>query len=367
MIKRREKPDGLPYRVYERFGVNKYSIGYKLENGKWAFKSQCSVHDQKAIAKLKADAIQQAAQLLMASGHDGTGGVVSLINSWFEWQEKLPPRDPNKRAASTIKENEREAANLKKSFGHLEPHQITIVLGYEYLDACAMNDRPAKGNKEIALFQVILEWAVRKNIIQSNPLRGIRKNKTVVVKRYVTDIEIFIAQTVGRKMGGSCHIVAMALKTAWLCLRRSVEVRSITMQSITEAGIVWQDGKTKNKTPVLVEWTKELKDTIDEVQTIKRNHVAGTMYLFGNMRGQKYTKGGWKSILDDLMRGCVKYAEENNLEFKPFSLQDCRPKGASDKLIQGHTDVQDAMNHTSDKLIRQVYDRRQVKKATPVR
>jgi hypothetical protein len=35
--------------------------------------------------------------------------------------------------------------------------------------------------------------------------------------------------------------------------------------------------------------------------------------------------------------------------------------------MQGHTDVQDAMNHKSDKLIRQVYDRRQTKKATPVR
>jgi hypothetical protein len=201
-----------------------------------------------------------------------------------------------------------------------------MVLGYEYLDACAVNDRPAKSNKEIALFQVILEWAVRKNILQVNPLRNIRKNKIITTKSYERDIEIFIAQTVGREKGGSRQIVALALKTAWLCLRRSVEVRAITLPSITDAGIVWHDGKSKNKPPVLVEWTDELRETIKEAQGIIRNHVAGSMYLFGNMRGQKCTRGGWKSILDDLMQDCVKYAEFHGLEFKPFSLQDCRPK-----------------------------------------
>jgi hypothetical protein len=70
--------------------VNKYSISYKLESGKWAFKSQSSVHDPKAIAKLKIESIQQAAQMLVAIGDTGTGGVTNLIKAWFEWQEKLP-------------------------------------------------------------------------------------------------------------------------------------------------------------------------------------------------------------------------------------------------------------------------------------
>ena len=41
MIRRREKPDGLPYRVYERRGVRVYSIGYKGDGGAWAFRLQC--------------------------------------------------------------------------------------------------------------------------------------------------------------------------------------------------------------------------------------------------------------------------------------------------------------------------------------
>lgn len=364
MIRRRENPDGLPYRVYERYGKWAYSIGYKLSNGKWAFRLQCPVHDRKAVDELKREAIQRAAQLTFINEGAGMSGV---IDGWIQWQESLPASDLNKRAASTIAENKREAKNLKEAFGVFEPFQITMVHGYQYLDACVMAGRAAKGNKEISLLQVILEYAVRKGLIEANPLRGIRKNKTITTKRYVTDQEIDIAYKVGMEKGGTRLIVALALRTAWLCVRRSFEVRGITRDAITDAGIVWKDGKAKDKPPVLIEWTPELRNTIQQAINIKRNHVAGSMYIFGNMRGQKYTKGGWKAVLDDLMTDCIKHATKNGLEFKPFSLQDCRPKGVSDKLELGHKDVQTATGHTTDRMIGQVYDRRQVKKATPVK
>lgn len=364
MIKRRDKPDGLPYRVYERYGQRVYSIGYKMPNGKWAFKMQCPVHNHAEIAKLKREAIQQAATLSFSTGK---GGIEGLIDDWIEWQEKLPASDLNKRADSTLVENKREAKNLKQSFGHMQPDQITMVNGYEYLDACVQANRAAKGNKEIALLQVILEYAVRKGIITSNPLRGIRKNKTVTTKRYVTDQEIDIAYQVGKQAGGTRLIVALALRTAWLCVRRSFEIRGITRDAITDTGIVWRDGKNKDKPPVLIEWTPALRETIQQAINIKRNQVAGSFYIFGNMRGQKYTKGGWKAVLDDLMTDCIAHAQKNGLAFTKFSLQDCRPKGVSDKLSSGHQDVKDATGHTTDRMIGQVYDRRQIKKATPVK
>ena len=71
-------------------------------------------------------------------------------------------------------------------------------------------------------------------------------------------------------------------------------------------------------------------------------------------------------MLHDLMQACVSEAQNRNLTFEPFSLQDCRPKGVSDKLAMGQTDTQDATGHASGRMIRQVYDRRQVKKAKPV-
>jgi len=217
----------------------------------------------------------------------------------------------------------------------------------------------------MALASVILEWGIRRGRLSENPLRGMRKNKVRREKRYVEDADLALAVDVGRAAGGARHIVALALKTAWLCVRRSVEVRSITRAGITDAGVLWSDGKSRDKPAVLIEWSPELRATIREALAIKRSHIAGTIYLFGNMRGQPYTKGGWKSVLDDLMRGCEAEAQRRGVPFQRFNLQHCRPKAVSDKLARGDVDTKDATGHTTDKMIGQTYDRRRVKKATP--
>jgi integrase len=171
-------------------------------------------------------------------------------------------------------------------------------------------------------------------------------------------------------MGGPQHIVALALKTAWLCLRRSVEVRALTRGQITDEGIVWKAAKRQRgeTTKVgLIQWSVELRATVDEALAIKRNKLAGAWYVFGNLSGQRYTKGGWKATLAKLMSECVAEAAKRQLPFAPFSLQDCRPKGVTDKMDQGAGDVVDATLHSSERMVRQVYDRRRVRVAKPVR
>lgn len=361
MIRPRLKPDGLPYRVYERHGKRVYSIGYKMTNGRWAFRFDCPVEDVAQIRKLRAQAIEQSARVIEDRPE---GGFAGLVDAWFAWQEELPRTDARRRADSTLAENKREAANLKKAWGHFEAGEITRAMGYEYLDACVAT-RPAKANKEIALARLILEFGIRKGVIDSNPLDQLGKNKVIKERRYVTNEEMVLAVEVGRRCGGARHIVALALRTAWLCVRRSVEVRALTRDAIKETGILWKDGKSKDKPPVLIEWSPELRATIEEVLKVERFQVAGTMFVFGNMRGQKYTKGGWKAMLDDLMRECERTAAERKVVFRKFSLQDCRPKGVSDKLEAGHADTQDATLHSDGKMIARVYDRRQTRKATP--
>jgi integrase len=371
MSRPRSKPDGLPFRVYERRGKRIYSIGYKRRSGKWAFRYSSPITDLHAIAKLRNRAIEES--LKVTEGDMPIGGFSGLVDAWFKMQESLLANDASKRAASTIAENKREAKNLMCAFGHLEAHEITRSMGYEYLEACRtatdrdgnLRPRPEKGNKEIALARIILEYGIRKNLLSVNPFDQISKNKTIKVRKLVTMEELNFAVNTGRTLGGPNHIVAMALKTAWLCVRRSVEVRGIKTQSIKDEGIVWTDGKDKTKAKILIEWSDELRETINEVLAIKRNHVAGSMYLFGNMRGQPYTKGGWKSVLDDLMSACVKKAEEEKIPFRRFSLQDCRPLGVTTKLIRGHTDTKEATGHSSEKMIATVYDRRELKNAKP--
>lgn len=249
---------------------------------------------------------------------------------------------------------------------------------YAYLDACLLakdkngNPRPraAKGNKEISLMRTIFEYGIRIDMLKTNPFADLDKLKTRVTARLVTDAEMALAVEVGRELGSTRLIVALALRTAWLCLKRSVEVRALTRPQITDEGIVWNAAKRQAgqvKVTGLIERSPELLATINEALAIKRNQLAGTFYVFGNLSGQRYTKGGWKKMLSYLMAECVKRAEVRKIEFTPFSLQDCRPKGVTDKMEQGHADVMDATMHTNKRMIEQVYDRRRTRTATPAK
>ena len=372
MSGRRKIADGLPYRVFQRVGARVYSIGYKLKSGNWAFRYSCPVTDVAEVARLRAKAIADSTQMTPIGRERPPGGFSGLVDAWFAWQESLPANDTRKRAKSTIVSNRPEAENLRRAWGHFEPHEITRTMGYEYLDACLTardphgkpRPRPKKGNKEMSLAHLILEFGIRVKMLESNPLTGLTRNKTRSVKRLVLPHELDLAVEMGRKIGGPQHIVAMGLLTAYLCVRRSVEVRSITTDSIVEDGIVWRDGKDPTKPAIVIQWTAELRAVVDETRNIKRNKTAGNMYLFGNMQGQRYTKGGWKSSLDDLMFPCVEEASKRGISFRRFSLQDCRPMAVTDKLTRGDSDTTLATGHTSDKMVSTVYDRRTQKVAT---
>jgi integrase len=373
MVRSRDMPDGLPFRVYERFGKRTYSIGYKAPGGKWLFRLNCPVWNQAEISKCRRKAQEDALKIKFDGPTDGSFGA--LIAAWFTYQDGLPPHDQVKRAASTIAENRRESVQLVKAFGHLDPRDLTKTMAYEYLDACKvakdangqLRPRPEKGNKEIALARLILEYGIRTGRVEINPFTGITQNRTRKTRRLVTQSEMDLAIEVGRRLGGPQHIVAMGLKMAWLCVRRSVEVRGLMVDSIQEEGILWTDGKDNTKARIRIEWSPELRATVDEVLSIRRNRDVTTTYVFGNLRGTKYTKGGWKAVLQVLMKACVNVAHERSIAFMPFSLQDCRPMGVTDKMEKGDSDTRDATGHNDDKMINVVYDRRKVKSAKPAK
>jgi hypothetical protein len=91
--------------------------------------------------------------------------------------------------------------------------------------------------------------------------------------------ELNLAVDVGRKLGGSRLIVALALKTAYLCVRRSVEVRALTRDQIKPEGIFWTAAKRQMRQAQqqgLIEWSDELQAVIKEALAIPRSKLAGS-------------------------------------------------------------------------------------------
>jgi integrase len=357
----------LPPRVYERFGVRDYSIGHKQADGRWAFRLRCAVADLDQIALLRAQACARVAGQPAPAVRIET--VAQLAHAWFAYHTAMPSGAEGRRAASTLAENRREARSLVTAFGLRRVDSLRKPDAYAYLDDCVLRGRPGKGNKEIALLRLMLEFGVRRGVIEANPFDRVQQLPTARTDRLVTDAELALALDVGRMLGGPRLIVALALNVAWLCLRRSVEVRSLTRSQLTADGILWQAAKRQKgqaQRSGLIEWSTTLRALVDEALNVPRA-VSGSWYVFGNLQGQPYTKGGWSTVLAGLMRECQREAGRRCQPFTPFSLQDCRPKGVSDKMAAGASDVMDATMHSNQRMIQQVYDRRRLRVAKPVK
>lgn len=97
---------------------------------------------------------------------------------------------------------------------------------------------------------------------------------------------------------------------------------------------------------------------IDEALTLQRTT---SLYVFGNGDGQPYTTSGWNTNLRRLMAHTVKKAAEEGVEFARFTLKDMRPAAVTDRVDEGDETITNATGHSSDRMVRQVYDRRKTK------
>lgn len=362
MIGRRKSPDGMPFRLYERAGKRKVSYGYKLPDGTWAFRLSADAGDKAAVSRIRTEAIDRANEL---NGAPVEGGATeALFRRYFAWQLGLPADSEERKAASTLKENEKnEAPRLLRTFGKVRPALIKPVHIYKYLDGRAAEGAPAKANKEIALLSAVLEFGRRKGLLEQNPCRDIKYNKTRPDTRYVTPAELDLVMRTARERGGMYVVAALCLRAAYLTVSRPDEMRQVMRQAIKPEGMEMLVGKRKRGRAEkfkLIEWSPDLRAVIDEALSLQRTV---SLYVFGNSDGQPYTTSGWNTNLRRLMEHTRKKAEKDGGEFARFTLKDMRPAAVTDRVEQGDGTITNATGHSSDRMVRQVYDRRKTKAA----
>lgn len=352
----------MPFRLYERIGKFKVSYGYKLPDGKWAFRLTAATCDKEACARIRAEAIERANELNGVPVE--IGETDALFKRYFAWQRGLPKDSEERKADSTLDENEyNEAKRLLRTFGKVRPTVIKPVHIYKYLDGRAAEGAPAKANKEIALLSAVLEFGRRKGVLEVNPCRDIKYNKTRPDTRYVTPAELDLVVRVARERGGMYVVAALCLRAAYLTVSRPDEMRKITRQAITDQGVEMPVGKRKKGQAQkfkVIEWSDELRAVMKEALSLQRTT---SIYVFGNSDGQPYTTSGWNTNLRRLMVHAEKKAKEEGTEFARFTLKDMRPAAVTDRVDEGDESITNATGHSSDRMVRQVYDRRKKKAA----
>lgn len=84
----------------------------------------------------------------------------ALFRGYFAWQRGLRADSEERKAESTLNENEKnEAPRLLCVFSRVKPALIKPMHIYKYLDGRAALGAPAKANKEIALLSAMLEFS----------------------------------------------------------------------------------------------------------------------------------------------------------------------------------------------------------------
>jgi len=361
MIGRRTKPDGLPFRLYERVGKFKISYFYKLPGGANAFWLSASVKRPEAIAQIRREAIQRAEILNGKAVSSGT--TEELFKKYFAWQERMPIESEDRKAKITLTENKVESKNLIAVFGAMDPEHIKPKDIYRYLSERANRGAPAKANKEIALLSAVLEYARRLGVLEKNPCRGIKYNRTKPSQKYVTPDEIELMLKVARARGGSYLVFSLCMYTAYLTVSRPSEMRELTRKACTPDGLEIEVGKRRagqaRKTKLIL-WSPELKATVDEAIALQRTPA---IYIFANSTGQVYSRTGWTTILNRLMKYCEDEAKQHGAVFNRFTLKDMRPTAVTDRMTGGDQSITDATGHVDERMVKKVYDRRTVKKA----
>lgn len=361
MIGRRKSPDGMPFRLYPRIGARTTSYGYKLPDGKWAFRLSAPTKDKEAVARIRDEAIARANTLNGAA--ESAGPTEDLIKKYFAWQKGLPKDSEDRKADGTLDENERESKRLIKTFGRVKPSQIKPVHVYRYLAGRASEGAPAKANKEIALLSAVLEYGRTLGELEENPCRGIKYNKTRPRQKYVDQSDIDMMMAEARERKGSYLIIALCLQVAYLTVSRPDEMRSLRRQAIKDGGVEVAVGKRKKgmaQKHKLIEWSPALDAAIKEALSLQRT---SSIYVFGNTHGQVYTRSGWNTILKRLMKYCQEKAKEQGKEFTPFTLADMRPTAVTDRMEEGDAKIIDATGHSDGRMVAKVYDRRRTKVA----
>ncbi len=291
-----------------------------------------------------------------------------LVDQYFEWQAGQIAGTKGKKAATTIRENQREGQNLKLFFGNMTPASIQPHHCYAYIDErTKANGAAVKAGKEISLLSAVLEYGRRKGKVRDNVARGIEKPRNAPSQVLVTWQQVEHLSETGKAAGGSYEIMGLAAVFAWLTVKRSNEVRNFTRKQVLPEGCMFTASKRKSgeaSKSGLMEWSPLLKACVDDALAIKRwgTHSIPSRFVFGNLAGPAYTKGGWKAGWSKLHDRAEATAP---MPWVRFSLQDCRPGGITEKQERGDTDTSDAALHADGRMVAKVYDRRSVKKAKP--
>lgn len=202
-------------------------------------------------------------------------------------------------------------ARLQHHFGHVILNALEPMHVAQYLEMRKVEGAAVGGNRERAVLGSVISWGMRFGWCASNPCHGVRRNREVPSKRYVTDPEL--SEVLNRAPAPLADLLAVAYLTGL----RQGDLRVMRRDAITPNGIRLRqskDGKLRE-----ISWSPALKHFVERALARSEGD-----YVFVGEKGRPYTMDGLQSALRRLNAG--------------FRFRELRPKAASDAAhnVLGH-------------------------------
>lgn len=249
MGRRRKKDKHLPERVYKKHGA----FYYVTLEGKWT------------------NIVGEPDELVT---------MADVVDRYI--LEELP-----KKAETTQKDQRRKIQNLRRTFGHMKPVEITPQHIFAYRDKRGRT-APIQANREKSLLShIFMEWGVA----STNPCRGVPRFTEIKRDRYIEDDEFKALYKTGSPL------VQCVMDIAYMTSMDLSVILNLPPIDTKLNEFKYKRRKTR-KNPVqktmVIELTPELKTVIERAKNLP-GHIKSLTRLIRNREGKPYTVTGFES------------------------------------------------------------------------
>lgn len=318
----RKKDRHLPACMYEKHGAY-----YLVRKGKWK--------------RLGSDFQASLAEYAKLLDKGSQGGMPKLIDDALEhMRNRVKPKlKPN-----TITQYEAACEQLKETFADFEPREVM----QRHVVALKMHgaSTPNMSNRVISVLRAVFNYALEKQLVDSNPCIGVKRHPEHKRDRYITHAEF---EAICANSSDNMRVI---YEMCYLTGQRIGDVLAIRLSDISADGIAFTQEKTGAR--LLVQMTPDLEALIAQIKALPRK-IRG-LTLFCSPRGGKPVH--YSSVKDAFAISCRKAGVED------ASLHDLRAKSLSDTDDQGN-DAQKLSGHTDAKMTQRYLRLRKIKVGLP--
>jgi integrase len=305
-----------------------------------------------------------------APGHAmASQSVVTISDMCFgyldEQRRLLAAKSPDAIREATLIDYTQSLTRVVAEFGRQNARDWRSSDGAQYLRRCREPDkngktRAVRGNREMAALSAAFNYGMSIGAVDSNPCRGIRRNREQPRDRKVSIAELNQALALAEEIGGATLMVCLIATTVGLTGRRRAEILSLRHDQLTHDGFAVEDSKTKHgqaSRTYAVKWSPLLRQVVERSTELRAAPVRrGVRYVFPTRFGTPYTDCGFKCQWNKFMHT---YEDRYGARFRAHDL---RALYVSEMLDQGRA----PNTHKNEQTMRTVYDRRKVIEVTPL-